>query len=160
MKILFENNRLVIIFLLHNVNECTEKVPVILLYPNIYMKFKKKRWNHGTWLTCCVHNCPPLSRRQHIIVNYITDFCKIPSFAWRCGKLIMVHFRKCHGFHDSIIGQHSVRNFMTTISNPKVKPRFHDYYRDHLFNFLLYNSSLLVFFNTHWSNSLNHSESS
>ena len=57
----------------------------------------------------------------------------------------MVHFRKCHGFHDSIIGQRSVGNFMTTISNPKIKPRFHDYHRDHLFNFLLYISSLLVF---------------
>jgi hypothetical protein len=29
--------------------------------------------------------------------------------------------QRSHGFHSSIIGQRSVRNFMTTISNPKIK---------------------------------------
>jgi hypothetical protein len=53
-------------------NKCTEKLPVSLLYLNIYMKLKKKHWYHGTWLTCCVRNCPPLSRRQHIIEKYVT----------------------------------------------------------------------------------------
>ena len=86
MKIFWENNRLVIFFLLHNVNKCTQKLPVSLLYLNTYMNLKKNRWNHGTWLTCCVRNCPPLSRRQHIIVNYVTHFCEIPSFAWCCGN--------------------------------------------------------------------------
>ena len=45
-----------------------------------------KSWNHGTWLTCCVRNCPPLLRKQNIIVNYVTDFCEIPSFAWSCAN--------------------------------------------------------------------------
>ena len=47
---------------------------------------KKTRWNLGTWLTCCIRNCPPFSRWQHIIVNCVTHFCEIPSFAWRCGN--------------------------------------------------------------------------
>ena len=91
---------------------------------------------------------------SHISARYpvLPDVVESPALTVAYGTL--------YSFHDSIIGQRSVGNFMTTISNPKIKPRFHDYYRDHLFNFLLYYSSLLVCFNTHWSNSLNHSESS
>ena len=87
MKNFWENNKTSdYFFFTSNVNKCTEKLPVNHLYLNIYMKLKKTCWNHGTWLTCCVRNCPPLSRRQHIIVNYVTHFCEIPSFAWRCGN--------------------------------------------------------------------------
>jgi hypothetical protein len=85
MKIFWENNILVIIFLIHNVNKCTEKLPVSLLSSTYTWSLKKPRWNHCIWLTCCVRNCPPLSRLQHIIVNYVTHFCEIPSFAWRQG---------------------------------------------------------------------------
>jgi hypothetical protein len=88
----------------------------------------------------------------------IKCFFRTSCFSSYCEPMhIILHVH--HWNKNKKIWWKSEKNWCLTIIFPHKIHKIWDEICD-LFNFLLYYSSLLVCFNTHWSNSLNHSESS